>query len=112
MNVNASVFWNSSFFLDFIRDYPKSSLLPNAHYWLGETYFDQHKFVEAILAFKDVPDLFPKHHKAPDALLKIVSCYMWLDDEQNATFYLGLLLKGYPNARATKLARKRYAKLM
>lgn len=96
----------------FIGEYPKDPLVPNAHYWLGESHFDQDAFAEAILAFKKVPELFPNHHKAPDALFKIVSCYMKFDDRQNATFYLGVLLKGYPDARAAQLAKKRYADLL
>jgi len=99
-------------FETFIKTYPKDSLAPNAHYWLGESHFDQDEFAEAILAFKKVPEFFPNHHKAPDALFKIVSCYMKLNDKQNARFYLGILLKGYPDARAAKLARKRYARLL
>ncbi len=96
----------------FIKMYPKNSLAPNAHYWLGESHFDQDQFAEAILAFKKVPEFFPNHHKAPDALFKIVSCYLKLKDKQNAAFYLGILLKGYPEARAAKLARQRYARLL
>jgi tol-pal system protein YbgF len=96
----------------FIKDYPKDPLVPNAHYWFGESHFDQDEFAEAILAFKKVPEFFPNHHKSPDALFKIVSCYVKFNDRQNATFYLGILLKGYPDSQAAKLARKQYADLL
>ncbi len=96
----------------FIKKYPQDPLLPNAYYWLGESYYDEETFVEAILAFKDVPDRFPKHAKAPDALFKIVCCYMSLHDRQNAKFYLEVLQKKYPRTKAARMAKKRFARLV
>lgn len=96
----------------FIRQYPHHDLVPNAHYWIGESYVDQKIYSDAILAFKQVPEHFPEHPKAPDALLKIVSCYQFLKDSPNASFYLGILVKKYPDAPATKLARQRFADLL
>ncbi|GAU09737.1 tol-pal system protein YbgF [Desulfoplanes formicivorans] len=96
----------------FIRKYPHHALVPNAHYWIGESYVDQKIYSDAILAFKQVPEHFPQHPKAPDALLKIASCYQFLGDKPNASFYLGILVKKYPDAPATKLARERFADLL
>ena len=96
----------------FIRQYPHHALVPNAHYWIGESYVDQKIYSDAILAFKKVPEHFSEHPKAPDALLKIVSCYQFLGDQPNASFYLGILVKKYPDAPATKIARQRFADLL
>ncbi|NRB56386.1 MAG: tetratricopeptide repeat protein, partial [Salinicola sp.] len=41
-------------FQRFIADYPQSSLLPNAHYWLGELYSAQSQLDQAAEAFDTV----------------------------------------------------------
>lgn len=58
-------------FLTFIKDFDKSSLKPNAIYWLGETYYVQQKFEQAVGQFADLFTNYPKSNKAPDALLKM-----------------------------------------
>ena len=35
-------------FLKFMKDYPDSSLLGNANYWLGECYYAQGQYAEAV----------------------------------------------------------------
>jgi TolA-binding protein len=38
-------------FIDFLKQYPKDSLVPNALYWLGETHYVQKNFADAAEAF-------------------------------------------------------------
>lgn len=92
-------------FGDFLKKYPKSSLLPNAGYWLGECYYAQKRYDEAILSFQNVVKNYPKHQKAADSLLKTGYSYDKLGDEANARFYLEQVLESYPNTRAAALAR-------
>jgi tol-pal system protein YbgF len=54
----------------FVIDFPNHKLTPNAHYWIGEVYYDQKMFSKALLAFQRVIDRFPESPKASDALLK------------------------------------------
>jgi len=35
-------------FQRFIKDFPGTSLTPNAHYWLGESYYNQKDYTRAI----------------------------------------------------------------
>jgi tol-pal system protein YbgF len=91
----------------FLSRYPKSRLVPNALYWLGETYYAQGKYAQAILSFKDVVKRFPKHHKAAAALLKIGYSYVNLGDQENARFYLNILLKDYSSSDPAQLGRKK-----
>lgn len=92
-------------FADFMKKYPKSSLIPNAGYWLGESHYAQKRYDEAILNFQSVVKNYPKHHKAADSLLKTGYSYEKLGDRQNARFYLEQVLEIYPNTRAASLAR-------
>ncbi|GAB7080294.1 tol-pal system protein YbgF [Megalodesulfovibrio paquesii] len=90
----------------FIQENPKSALLPNAYYWLGETYYQDKRYAQAILTFKDVTAKFPKHGNAAAALLKIGYSYEQLGDKPNARFYLGTLVKEYPRSESAAQARE------
>ena len=57
-------------FKRFLEVYPKSKLAENAHYWLGECYFSEKKYDEAILEFDEVIKNYPKGNKVPDALFR------------------------------------------
>ena len=96
---------------NFLLQFPQSPLVPNAMYWKGEALYTQLKFDEAILSFKDVVTKYTKTNKAPDALLKIGMSYQRLADNDNAKFYLQMLLEDYPDARSAALAKKHLAAL-
>lgn len=98
-------------FQAFIQQYPKSILLPNAYYWLGECEYAQKQFVQAIIAFKEVSNRYPHHPKAADALLKMGFAYEKLGDLENARFYLQKILDRYPQSHASALAKNKLAKL-
>lgn len=96
---------------DFLKANPKSSLAPNAHYWLGETWYHQKRYAEAIVAFKKVHQDYPKDPKAAAALLKIGYSYAALGDKTNATFYLEVLTQDYPKSEPAALGRARLKKI-
>src|SRR5436853_3522728 len=58
-------------FQDFMNRYPKDELAANAQYWLGETYFTEKKWNDAIVEFQKVLKDYKGSDKVPDALLKI-----------------------------------------
>lgn len=58
-------------FKAFIDRWPKSSLIPNARYWLGESYYATGNYDMAATQFKQVVDTYPTHPKAADAALKL-----------------------------------------
>lgn len=95
----------------FLADYPSSSLAPNALYWIGESYYDEKNYAQAILAFKEVRRKYPKSAKAPDAMLKTGYSYEKLGDTSNARFYLQALLNEYPAGKPAGLARKKLTAL-
>ncbi|WP_457570406.1 tol-pal system protein YbgF [Desulfovulcanus sp.] len=93
--------------LSFKDKYPQSKLLPNVLYWIGETYYSQAQFAKSILTFKQVVQIFPKHHKAAHALLKIAYAYEKLNDINNALFYLKVLTQDYPKSEVATRAREK-----
>ncbi len=91
----------------FLQQYPQSSLTPNAYYWIGESYYSQGNFPDALLAFKQVTTNYPKHHKTSDALLKAGMTYEKLGDGDNAQLQYQALLADFPNSNAAKIARNK-----
>lgn len=95
----------------FLETDPQSALVPNALYWIGESYYLDKNYPQAILSFKDVTRRFPKHHKAAAALLKIAMSYQMMGEKDNATLYLRALLKDHPKSEPAPAARKLLAEL-
>lgn len=91
----------------FLGEFPHSPYVPNALYWLGETYYHEKRYAQAILTFKEVVRRFPQHNKAPAAMLKIGFSYEQLNDISNAHFYLQTLVDEYPDSGPAALAGKR-----
>lgn len=58
-------------FKAFIERWPRSTLIPNARYWLGESYYATGNYEMAAVQFKQVVDTYPTHPKAADAALKL-----------------------------------------
>jgi len=57
--------------LDFIAKYPTHRLAPSAQYWIGEAYYLQRDYRQALLEFQRVIEMAPTSPKAADALLRI-----------------------------------------
>ena len=58
-------------FLKFMADYPISSFLGNANYWLGESYYARGQYAEAVGLFADGFTKYKDNTKAPDNMLKL-----------------------------------------
>jgi len=57
-------------FVEFVAVYPDHKLAGNAQYWIGECYYSQKRFAEAVEEFAKVEKAYPASHKIPAALLK------------------------------------------
>lgn len=58
-------------FLKFMADYPTSTYLGNANYWLGESYYARGQYAEAVGLFADGFTKYKENSKAPDNMLKL-----------------------------------------
>ncbi|WP_415903394.1 tol-pal system protein YbgF [Neptuniibacter sp. QD29_5] len=93
-------------FSAFVKDYPQSVRLPNAHYWLGEIYLAEQKPEQARESFVQVLTQFADNPKAPDAAYKLGIIYNQLGDTAKATEYLDLVINKYPDSDAVRLAQE------
>ena len=91
----------------FIKKHPQHELAVNAAYWIGEAYYGEKKFENAILQFQDVLDKYPKHGKAASAQLKQALAFQALGDKATATVLLKKVVKNYPGTPEAKKAQER-----
>jgi len=77
----------------------------NAQYWIGEAYYGQRDYRQAIAEFQKVLDVAPSSPKVPDALLKIGLAYRGLRDESRAQQTWDRIVKDYPKSEAAPKAR-------
>jgi tol-pal system protein YbgF len=94
-------------FQDFLANYPQGPLADNAQYWLGEAYYVDHHYAEALAAFQKLAKERPESRKLPDALLKVGYAYQELKRFREAREALAHLVKAYPDSQAAGEARER-----
>jgi len=87
-------------FTEFLKAYPRDSLVPNALYWLGETHYVQRNYADASEAFDLVMQGYGNSPKAADSLLKRGMSLAALGKKPEACGLLGQLPGKYPSAPA------------
>jgi tol-pal system protein YbgF len=98
-------------FKRFLAAHPKSKLTENAHFWLGECYFAEKKYDEAILEFDEVIKRFPKGNKVPDALFRQGMAFLEMKDTMNAKLIFKEVVKRYPRSEQAGRAQKKLKEL-
>lgn len=82
-------------FLDTFGDDPQAG---EAHYWLGETLYQQKAYADSGAAYTTMIRSFPDDARAPDALVKLARAMRLIGDKEKACLALDTLPKRYPNA--------------
>ena len=82
----------------FMKEYPKSSLVGNANYWLGETYYARGLFEQAVGIFADGFTKYKDNSKAADNLLKLGLTMNKLNKKQEACTAFKSLKDEFPKA--------------
>jgi tol-pal system protein YbgF len=96
-------------FQDFIKQFPESVRVPNAHYWLGSAQLAQKDYKNAMATYQKLLKDFPATHKAPDAMYGIANCLKGLDRSNAARKTLKQLAAKYPASEAAAKAKKQLA---
>lgn len=92
-------------FLDFIARYPQHPLVANAQFWIGEAYYLQRDYPQALQEYQKVLELNAKGGKAGDALLKIGLCFRALNEPARAREAWQQVVQAYPDSEAARQAR-------
>src|SRR5690606_19909140 len=85
-------------FRGFIDQYPSDRNTALAHYWLGESIYQQRKYAEAAEVFLEVYNKYPKSQRAPDSLLRLGQSLAQLGKKEPACGSLGAVVSKYPKA--------------
>lgn len=97
-------------FTAFIKAWPSSSLLPNAHYWAASSHYQLKDFNKAAEMFAKIAATWPNSDKAPDALLAQGNSLSEVGDNKGARKVLEALVAQYPATTAAQTAKQRLKK--
>lgn len=92
-------------FQEVIAKYGASELADNAQYWIGESYYAQKEFKQALAEFQKTVSTYPQGDKVPAALLKSGLCLQQLGDQPAARSTYESLVSRYPESEEARLAR-------
>ncbi len=93
-------------FKAFLAQNPKSKLVVNGYYWLGQIYYNQANLDEARKAFTIVMNQFPGHAKTSDSKYKLGVILHRLGDTTQAKRLLSSVVKQYANSASARFAKK------
>lgn len=93
----------------FLQRNPQHELAPNAMYWIGESWYGEKKYENAILQFQDVVQKHGEHPKAASALLKQGLAFHALGDKKNARVIMQKVIDAFPLSEEAKKAKEKLA---
>lgn len=98
-------------YVEFLKKWPKDALVPEAHFGLGETYFNEDRCREALFEYGKVIQEHPKAKIVPDAYLRSSECFAQLKMNAESRLALEEVVKSYPKSAAAKTAKQKLAEL-
>jgi tol-pal system protein YbgF len=94
-------------FREFLLRHATHDYADNAQYWLGEAFYAQRQYEQALLELRRVLELYPQGNKVPDALLKVGYCHLAMGDQGKSNAVLHELIRLYPKTEPAALAAKK-----
>jgi tol-pal system protein YbgF len=94
------------------EQFPDSPLADNSLYWIGECYFSQKKYAEAIEQFNELILNYPRGDKIPASYLKKGISLTELGKKEEALIVFKLLISKYPLEEETKIAQQKIRELL
>ena len=97
-------------FLSVINSFAENEYTDNARFWLGETYYRDENYEDAILAYEELFRKNPDSDKIPAAMLKQGLAFFSLKDNKTGKIILEKLIEKYPGSEQAELAKKKLNK--
>ncbi|AGH46148.1 tol-pal system protein YbgF [Paraglaciecola psychrophila] len=94
-------------FQTFLQNFPNSSYVPNAHYWLGQLLFNKQDWAGAGEQFQLLIKNYPDSSKRADATLKLGISEMERSNAARAKQLWEQVVAEFPDSSSAKLAEKR-----
>lgn len=96
-------------FQRFVKDFPGTGLIPNAHYWMGESYYNLKDYERAIQSFELILAEYPRDRYVPPALYKLGRVAIETGDQSRARNILKRLIEEFPSSDEYKLLKNQLA---
>jgi tol-pal system protein YbgF len=96
-------------FNEFLTKFGNDELAGNAQYWLGETFYAEKRWNDAIVEYQKVLKEHRGSEKTPDALLKIGMAFQNQKDCKNAMLFFDEVEQAYKSSPSAKTARDQAA---
>jgi tol-pal system protein YbgF len=93
-------------FEQFLRAFPKSENADDAQFYIGESYYLQKRFEDAVAAYNLVIQNYPGANMVPDAYYKRGLAYNQLNQNEAARASWETLIKSFPDSEAGRLAKQ------
>jgi tol-pal system protein YbgF len=90
----------------FLKRYPDHDLAVNAAYWIGETYYAEKNYEQAILQFEEIIQKYGDHPKVASAMLKQALAFESSGDKATARLLLQRVIERFPLSDEAGKARQ------
>jgi tol-pal system protein YbgF len=97
-------------FKSVLKDFPENEYSDNARFWIGETYYKEENYEDAILAYEELFRKNPDSDKIPGAMLKQGLAFYALKDEKTGKLILEELIEKFPDSEQARLAKRKLRK--
>jgi len=98
-------------FRQYLESFGGTDLADNASYWIGESYYRQKRFQDAIREFDAVVSQYPNSDKVASALLRKGYAYLELGEQSKGVVQLQNVIRRYPKSDEANLARQQLGSL-
>lgn len=98
-------------FGDYLKYYGNTDLASNAQFYLGEIFFAQQQYDQAIDAYSKVINNYPKSFKLAPAHLKRALAMIALGEKNSGVSELRMVVKSYPGTDEEKRAKAKLQEL-
>lgn len=94
-------------FQEYLQNFPDTDLADNATYWIGECWYRQKKFRQAVEQYDQLLSRYPKSDKAAGATLKKGYSFIELGEKTKGLLQLQRVVRDFPASDEANLARQR-----
>ena len=94
-------------FTQYIEYFPDSDLADDAQFYIGDSYYTQSLYTQALDAYEVLLDTYPDGSKVPATLLKIAFIKVARKEPSDARSYLERVIGEFPDSEEAQLARMR-----
>lgn len=94
-------------FKEYLKLYPHTDESDNAQFWIGECFYSQKQYEEAVLEYEKVIVGYPNSNKICAALLKQGLALYELGDRTVSKLLLEKVIKEYPDTNEAKIAQRK-----